>query len=776
MPKTDKTELPLVALRGLVIFPSSLLSFDIKRMQSVEALEESLENDNLVFLTAQIDSTLEEPQETDLYKCGTVTKIVQILKLPGNMLRVICEGVERAVIEDFIQQKPFFKVHINQVEDSAADAIVSDDHLEALMRLAQESFEEYAEMNGRLMPDAIVDILSCSEPGRLADLLGAHSQMKMEDKQRLLEETDGVVRLEEATRLLRHEISILSMQRDILLKVKANVDQNQREYFLREQLKVIQEEIGEKDGVGAEIEAYRERMAKADLPDYVRDKMSKELLRLERMPNAMGEGSVIRDYIDWILDLPWSVKSVDRNNLARAERVLAKDHYGLEKVKERVLEYLAVRQFSARLDAPILCLVGPPGVGKTSIAKSVARALNRQYIRMSLGGVRDEADIRGHRKTYIGAMPGRILHGVKQAGTANPLILLDEIDKMSSDFRGNPGAALLEVLDGEQNNSFRDHYIELPFDLSDTLFICTANTLDTVPDALRDRLEIVTLSSYTQDEKLHIAKGFLIPKQLKKHGLRRNQLRIKEDAILDIILHYTREAGVRQLERYIGELCRKTVKLILMEKQRSATVSSQNITDFLGKRKHRHDKIQDESVSGICKGLAWTAYGGETLSIEVNTMKGSGKIQLTGNMGEVMKESAQAAISYIRSRSGKLEIGQSFYKDTDVHVHIPEGATPKDGPSAGITMATAIISALTEKAVRNDIGMTGEITIRGRVLPIGGLKEKVIAGRNAGLTKILLPFDNESDLDELPVYLKEGIEFVLVRDMDEVLSEVFVMA
>lgn len=768
-------QLPLVALRGLVVFPKSILSFDVGRAKSVEAMEYALQNDTTVFLVAQKDAKQEDPGQMDMYPFGTVTKIRQILKMPGNMVRVLAEGLHRGKINTYLQADPYYKVEITKIQDD--EETDNEGHGEgqeetiAIVRTAHEAFEQYAPLFGKLGPETIMEVLNCEAPGNLADLIGTHVQIPTEEKQSLLEEIDDKNRLLQAIRYLFKEIDVLTIQRDIFVKVKSNIDKNQKEYVLKEQARVIQEELGDKDGVPAEILVYHERMAEKKLPDYAVEKLEKEFKRLERSNPASGESVVIRDYVDWVLDLPWENKSKENTSLKRAQIILDKEHYGLEKVKERVVEFLAVRQNAPKLDAPILCLVGPPGVGKTSIAKSVAKSLNRQYVRMSLGGLRDEAEIRGHRKTYVGAMPGRIIYSMKQGATMNPVILLDEIDKMNSDFRGDPASAMLEVLDGEQNNTFRDHYLEIPYDLSDVLFICTANSLETVPQALRDRLEVISLSSYTEEEKLNIAMKFLLDKQLKKHGLKRGSLRIKEEAILDIIRHYTKEAGVRQLERYIGQLCRKSVKEMLMESNRkSVTIDSQNLEQYLGKHKFRVDKINEASDVGIARGLAWTSVGGDTLSIEVNTMRGTGKFELTGNMGQVMKESAQAAVSYIRSNYKAFNLGKNFYRQTDIHIHIPEGAVPKDGPSAGITMATAMISALSDIPVRNDVGMTGEITIRGRVLPIGGLKEKVLAAKNAGLKKIILPFDNEGDLAELSDYIKEGMEFVLAKEMDEVLQ------
>ena len=616
-----------------------------------------------------------------------------------------------------------------------------------------------------------MEVSECEKPGRMADLIGSNIPLKPEQQQNLLEETNCEERLKKALGLLTYELDVLRMQRGLYEKVKISLDKGQRDYILREQLKAIQNELGDIENMDSDLSYYRSKIASGNYPEFVVEKINQELRRLAHAGNFTAESAVLRDYIERVLELPWKNKTKENNSLQHAEEILEKDHYGLTKVKERIIEFLAVQQNSSDLNAPIICLTGPPGVGKTSIAKSIARALNRKYVRMSLGGVRDESEIRGHRKTYIGAMPGRLIEAMRQAGTLNPLILLDEIDKLSSDFRGNPASALLEVLDGEQNNNFRDHYLELPFDLSDVLFICTANQVEGVPPALMDRLEIIQLFSYTDDEKLHIALDFLIPKQLKKHGLKKSQVRIQNEAIIQIIRLYTREAGVRQLERMIAAICRKAVKIFLTEERKSIGVKPDNLESFLGNKKYRPHTKNEQPEVGVCRGLAWTSVGGDTLSIEVNTMKGSGKFKLTGNIGKVMEESAHAAISYIRAQHEQLSIRKNFYKDTDIHIHIPEGATPKDGPSAGITMATAMVSALTETPISNQIAMTGEITIRGRVLPIGGLKEKILAAKSAGIMKVLLPWENESDLSEINQEVKDGLDLVLVKTMDEVLNQ-----
>lgn len=773
MKKDDKNllQMPLVALRGLNVFPNMILHFDVARPRSIRALEEAMISDQSIFLVAQKEAETEEPEIKDLYTVGTISSIKQILKLPTNTIRVLVEGSKRGKIVSFEQEEPYFLVNVEEYSNEEEDIDVNK---QALLRAGAEVFEEYAKVNNRISADTIRNIISMEKPGEMADAIASNIQLKLEDKQRILSSFDAEERLLMVIKILKSEIEILHVQKDILDKVKKNIDQSQKEYYLREQLKIIQNELGDRDGVQGEINEYRERLKEINPPQEVKEKVEKELQRMLKIPAASAESVVVRNYIDWILDLPWTTETKESHNIKYAKKILEKDHYGLEKVKERILEFLSIREMAPKVNSPIICLVGPPGVGKTSIAHSIAKALNRNYVRISLGGVRDEAEIRGHRRTYVGALPGRIIQGLKQAKSKNPLMLLDEIDKMSSDFRGDPSAALLEVLDAEQNYSFRDHFIELPFDLSKVLFLATANTLDTIPRPLLDRMEVIHLSSYTEEEKFHIAYNHLIDKQLEKHGMTRSQLRISKEAIKDIITYYTKEAGVRKLERCIGELCRKAAKEILEEDKKCVRITESNLEKYLGTKKYRLNKIMEQAEIGIARGLAWTPVGGDTLSIEVNTMKGTGKFELTGQLGDVMKESAKAAISYIRSRAESLGIDTDFYKDMDIHIHIPEGAVPKDGPSAGITMATAMISALTNQPVRNDVGMTGEITLRGRVLPIGGLKEKVLAAKAAGIKKVILPIDNEKDLNELSDSIKENMEFELVKNMEEVLNHAII--
>lgn len=769
--KNNILQMPLVALRGLNVFPNMILHFDVARSKSIKALEEAMISDQSIFLVAQKEVDDEEPEGKDLYKVGSISSIKQILKLPTNTIRVLVEGSKRGKIVSFEQEEPYFLVN---VEEYSYEEDSSDINKQALIRAGAEIFEEYSKINNRLSVDTIRNIITMDKPGEMADAIASNIQLKLEDKQRILSSFDEEERLLMVINILKSEIEVLHVQKDILEKVKKNIDQSQKEYYLREQLKIIQNELGDKDGIQGEINGYKERLNKINPPKEVKEKIEKEFQRMIKIPSTSAESVVVRNYIEWLLDIPWTKETKESHNLKRAKKILEEEHYGLEKVKERILEFLSIREISPKVNSPIICLVGPPGVGKTSIANSIAKALNRNYVRISLGGVRDEAEIRGHRRTYVGALPGRIIQGLKQAKTKNPLMLLDEIDKMSSDFRGDPSSALLEVLDAEQNFSFRDHFIEIPFDLSNVLFLATANTLDTIPRPLLDRMEVIHISSYTEEEKFYIAYNHLIGKQLKRHGMTKLQLRITKEALKDIIIYYTKEAGVRKLERCIGELCRKAAKEIIEEDKKSVRITEANLEKYLGMKKYRLNKIIEESEIGIARGLAWTPVGGDTLSIEVNTMKGNGKFELTGQLGDVMKESAKAAISYIRSKADELGIDSDFYKDIDIHIHIPEGAVPKDGPSAGITMATAMISALINKPVCNNVGMTGEITLRGRVLPIGGLKEKILAAKAAGITKVILPIDNEKDINELSDSIKENMEFVLVKYMEEVINHAII--
>lgn len=774
--KTDNIiQIPLVALRGLTVFPKMILHFDVARQKSIKALEESMVKGEPIFLVAQKEAEIEEPDIEDLYTVGTISHIKQIIKLPNNAIRVLVEGHERGRIISFKQKDPFFLVYVEKDNKTRKMNTDSDNlNVKALLRLAAETLEDYARINNRISPDTLNSIISMEKPGEMADAIISNIHLKLEIKQQVLSEFDEENRLMMAIEILKSEIEIMEVQKEILEKVKKKIDKSQREYYLREQLKIIQNELGDKDGIQAEVDEYRAKLERLSPPQEVRERIEKELDKMIKMPSSSAESAVVRNYIQWLLDLPWTQETRESISIDKAEKILEKDHYGLEQVKERILEYLSIRALSPEADSPIICLVGPPGVGKTSIAHSIAKALNRKYVRISLGGVRDEAEIRGHRRTYVGALPGKIIQAMKNAKSKNPLMLLDEIDKMSSDFRGDPASALLEVLDSEQNSAFVDHYIDMPFDLSKVLFLTTANTLDTIPKPLLDRMEVIRISGYTTEEKFHIANNHLMDKQLKKNGLKKSQIRIDKKAIESIIIYYTKEAGVRQLERMIGQLCRKVAKEIIKENKKMVRITESNLEKYLGKKKYRLNKIIEEAEVGIARGLAWTPAGGDTLSIEVNTMKGTGKFELTGQLGEVMKESAKAAISYIRSKAEDFGIDADFYKTNDIHIHVPEGAVPKDGPSAGITMATAMISALTNMPVNNYVAMTGEITLRGRVLPVGGLKEKILAAKAAGIKKVLIPAENEVDLQEIPDSVKNNLEIVPVKTMNEVLMHALI--
>jgi len=767
-----KRTLPLLPLRGLTVFPYMILTFDVGREKSVRALDEAMVNNQMIFLAAQKDAKNDSPDVDDIYNVGTISRVKQLLRLPGNTIRVLVEGISRAEVKNYVQTEPYFIAEV-------AEKVVPGDktrkvEYEALKRKVLSTFDEYAKLNGKISPETVSSISAIDEIGQLSDIIASNMQIKVDQKQEILSEFHPEKRMEKLLEMLLSEIEILEVEKDISVRVRKQIDKMQREYYLREQIKAIQTELGDKDGIAGEVEEYRKKLEAAELPEEVHRKVLKELDRLQKMQSGSAEGSVIRTYLDWIFDLPWSRKTDGMIDLKKAEQILEEDHYGLEKVKVRILEYLAVLKLTNHLKGPILCLVGPPGVGKTSIAKSIARALNRNYVRMSLGGVRDEAEIRGHRRTYIGAMPGRIINALKQAGSSNPLILLDEIDKMSSDFRGDPASAMLEVLDSEQNFAFRDHYLELPVDLSDVLFLTTANTLDTIPRPLLDRMEVISISGYTEEEKVQIAQRYLLGKQMKAHGLQKRNLKIGEETIRSIINHYTREAGVRNLEREIAGICRKAARALVAENKKSVSITPSNIEKYLGTKKFRYDKANEKDEVGIATGLAWTPAGGDTLAVEVTLMDGSGKLELTGQLGDVMKESAKAAVSFIRSRTELLGIDKDFHSKYDIHIHVPEGAIPKDGPSAGITLATAMVSALTGRAVRRNVAMTGEITLRGRVLPIGGLKEKVLAAHRAGIDTVIVPVENRKDIDEIPDNVKSRIKFILAADMDTVLCNALV--
>lgn len=763
-------EMPTIALRGLTVFPSVVMHFDIGREKSIKALERAMVLDQHVFLVTQKNENTELPTREDLFDIGTVVRIKQMLKLPGDSVRVLVEGKHRAVLEEMVQEIPYFQCRIRILDDQGPSEISAE--TEALMRTVLNNFEEYLDYTEKNSRDVMSTILSIEEPGRMADLIASHIHIKAEDKQKVLDAIEYNERLEELNKILLKEIEILTIEEDINKRVKSQINKNQKEYYLREQMKAIQEELGVSEDVDDEIDAWRKKIKKLKLHGKIADKLEKEINRFSKMQPSSAEGNVTRTYIETILDLPWNKSSKTKFDLNAAQKILDEDHFGLEKVKERVLEYLAVVELSGGIKGPILCLVGPPGVGKTSIARSVARSINREFVRMSLGGVRDEAEIRGHRRTYIGAIPGRIISCMKDAGTNNPVFLFDEVDKIGADFKGDPASALLEVLDPEQNKEFVDHYLEVPFDLSKVMFITTANTTDTIPRPLLDRMEVINVSGYTEEEKVKIAEKYLVPKKVKEHGLKEENIKISELAIRDLINYYTRESGVRNLEREIANLCRKVALKTVTKKKANYRITPKTLEEYLGKKRFRYDIIEGKEEVGVTTGLAWTIVGGDTLFIEIAVIPGSGKLVLTGQLGDVMQESAKAAVSYIRSVSEKLGIEENFYKEKDLHIHIPEGATPKDGPSAGVTMCTAIISSLTGRPARKDIAMTGEITLRGKVLPVGGIREKVLAAHRAGIKKVLLPMENEKDIEEIPINVRRKMEFVLIENVDEAIKHV----
>lgn len=765
--------IPLLPLRGIVVFPHMILHFDVGRTKSIKALEEAMMNNQMIFLSAQKDPAQDEPGTNDIYTVGTISKIKQLLRLPGDTIRVLVEGLERGKITEYVSEEPFYKVKVREHPNSKHH--VKDSETEALVRQVVSYFEQYAKLSNRVSPDVTFTLTTLDDYARLSDVIAANLVIKLEEKQSILNELSPKRRMEKLLKILVNEIEILEVEKNINTKVRQQIDKSQREYYLREQLKAIQNELGEGgQQQDEEAEEYREKIKKLGLPKEDEDKVLKEVDRLSKMHPSSAESAVIRTYLDWIVDLPWNTKTEENLNLSNAEKILNEDHYGLTKVKERILEYLAIRQLKNSLHGPIICLAGPPGVGKTSIVRSIARALNRKYVRMSLGGVRDEAEIRGHRRTYVGAMPGRIIKAIRQAGSKNPLILLDEIDKMSNDFRGDPAAALLEVLDAEQNREFVDHYIDMPFDLSDVMFITTANYKEAIPRPLLDRMEVIDISGYVEEEKVEIAKRHLIPKQIEKHGLKPADIRFDESAIRDIINYYTREAGVRNLERQIATVCRKVAKMIVAGQKKSVRITSKNLDKYLGRRLFLYDKANEKDEIGIARGLAWTPVGGDTLCIEVNLMPGDGALELTGQLGDVMKESAKIARSYVRSIAEMIGIEKDFHKKYDMHIHVPEGAVPKDGPSAGITLATAMISALTNIPVKRNVAMTGEITLRGRVLAIGGLKEKVLAAHRAGIDTVLFPKDNEKDVEDIPENVVKKLKLIPVSSMDEVMKNALV--
>lgn len=764
-------EIAVIPLRGLTIFPYMVIHFDVGREKSVKALEDSMLKNQKIFLTAQKNIETDDPTIDEIYEIGTLCKVKQMLKLPGDTIRVLVEGISRAKINEVLQEEPYIKVTIEEYSDQDFEM---DRESEALKRSVLQTFEQYVDLNTKITPDILLTVRSIENCGRLADVIASNITLKMEQKQTLIEALSPKLRLEVLYKYMLTEIEIIEVEKKINEKVKSQISKMQKEYYLKEQIKAIREELGEDHSRDQEIEELNEKIRKLKIPKDVKEKMTGEVKRLALLASNSAESNVIRTYVNHLLDLPWNKQTKDSLNLSKSRNILDEDHFGLKEVKERVLEYLAVKQLTKSMKGPIICLVGPPGVGKTSIAKSIARSLNRKFIRMSLGGVRDEAEIRGHRRTYIGAIPGRIMNAIKDVGYKNPVLLFDEIDKLSSDFRGDPASALLEVLDPEQNKEFTDHYLEVPFDLSKVMFITTANSLSTIPRPLLDRMEIIEVSGYTEGEKLEIAKRYLVDKQQAIHGIKSDQFALPDESIKKIITSYTRESGVRELERKIAKLMRKLAIEIVENKKSYIDVTPEEVKTYLDVPIYRFDEIEEKNQVGVVMGLAWTSVGGVTLNIEVVKLSGKGKLVLTGQMGDVMKESAQAGMSYIRSIANQYNISEDFHENSDIHVHIPEGATPKDGPSAGITMATAIISALAGIPVRHDIAMTGEITLRGRVLPIGGLKEKSLAAERAGVKTILFPFDNIKDLSEIPESVKENVEMIPVKTMEEVLKHALV--
>lgn len=765
-------KMPAVALRGMVILPGMVAHFDVSRAKSIKAVEEAMMDEQKIFLVAQKDVEQENPDIEDLFKIGIIAEVKQVIKLQNNIVRILVEGKERAELSAFLENPDYLLAEIIRFDEEVDDGL-PEEAKEAMLRSIQETFGKYVVVNPKMGKELQRQLSEITDLEKLMNQLANSLPVHFGEKQKILDAVSMTERYEVLMALLLKEIEITAIKNDFQAKVKAHVDKNQKEYLLREQMKVIREELGE-DNTESDADHFMESLGRIKADKEVKEKIKKEIDRFKNISSSSSESAVARGYIETLLELPWNKTSRDNKDLKNAEQILNADHYGLEKVKERMLEFLAVRNLTSKGESPIICLVGPPGTGKTSIARSVAKALDKKYVRISLGGVRDEAEIRGHRRTYVGAMPGRIVNGLRSAGVKNPLMLLDEIDKMSSDYKGDTASALLEVLDAEQNKKFRDHYVEIPIDLSEVLFIATANSVQDIPRPLLDRMELIEVTSYTENEKLHIAKEHLLAKQMERNGIRPEQLAITDKAMAKIISGYTREAGVRNLERKLGEICRKAARPLYEGEKEKIKVTEQNLEKFLGKEKYSFDKKNDTDEVGIVRGLAWTSVGGDTLEIEVNIMPGKGEFQLTGQLGDVMKESAQAGISYIRSVSEEYHIPKKFFQENDIHIHIPEGAVPKDGPSAGITMATAMLSAITKTPVRADVAMTGEITLRGRVLPIGGLKEKTLAAKNAGIKTICVPKKNEKDIDEISPEIKKGLEIVFVEQMKDVLDVAFV--
>ena len=756
----DRILMPCIPLRGLSIFPRTILHFDIGREKSIKALESAMNGDKLLFVTSQKDENILIPTPDDYYQVGTVVKVKQMLKIQGDAVRVLVDGQYRATLEEIVTEEPFIQAAVEEAEIIPADN--TELEVQAMMRSVLCAFDEYIELNPAVKEEVYDLINSIEEPDIFADTIAMQMDIKISAKQEILEAFDVKERLEILNRIILEENQILRLEKDISEKVQESVKQNQKEYILREQMKAIQDELGYGEEAAGEAARWTEELEKLELDEKITEKVKREINKFTKMAPNSADAAVIRNYVETVIGLPWHNSSKTNSDLKRAEKILNEDHYGLEKVKERILEYLAVVHLSKAIKGPIICLVGPPGVGKTSIARSIARATGREFVRMSLGGVRDEAEIRGHRRTYIGAIPGRIITSIKDAGTNNPVFLFDEVDKIGADFKGDPASAVLEVLDPEQNKDFTDHFLDLPFDLSKVMFITTANSVETIPRPLLDRMEVIEVSGYTEEEKVKIAQQYLIPKQVKAHGLKPKNFSITEKALRDLINYYTRESGVRNLEREIGSLCRKVARKIVTKKGTGFRISPASLEKYLGKKKYRYDIVEGESEIGVVTGMAWTQVGGDTLFIETALVPGSGKIQLTGQLGDVMQESAKAAITYIRSIAADYNIEEEFYKKYDLHVHVPEGAVPKDGPSAGVTMFTSVMSALTDTPVRKDVAMTGEITLRGKVLPVGGIKEKVLAAHRAGIKTILLPRENEADIDDIPQAVRKQLEFILL--------------
>lgn len=768
-----KEELPLIPLRNMVVFPQMIVPLFIGRNKSVKALEDTLAKEKLIVFSSQKNEDVEAPSPKDLCTIGTLAEIVQMLSLPDGTTKILVEGVARVKIEKFTKESPYFKVLVSRIAEPENLTVEA----EALIRNVIKLFEKYVKLNKRIPPETLMSIINVDEPGRLADLIASYLTLKAEEKQSILEALVIEKRLKKLSEVIEKEIEILEVEKKLQGKVRKQIEKVQKEYYLKEKLRAIQEELGEEidEEAGPEIGEYKKKIAAAKLPPEIKEKAVKELERLSKMPSMVAEATVIRTYLDWLIELPWKKKSKSRIDITEVENILNEDHYGLKKVKERILEYFAVLKLTGKMGGSILCLVGPPGVGKTSIASSIARSMGRKFIRVSLGGIRDEAEIRGHRRTYVGALPGRIIQNIHKVGVQNPVFLLDEVDKMGSDFRGDPASALLEVLDPAQNKAFSDHYMEVPFDLSDVFFITTANTMDPIPRALRDRMEIIEMSGYTEEEKLHIAKDFLLSRELTKHGLKKEQIEFEDAALTDIIRLYTREAGVRNLERSIATVLRKiATQFVRSEEKKKITVNPQMINDFLGAPTYHYGIAETEDQVGTATGLVWTEVGGDTTPIEVTVMKGRGTLTLTGQLGDVMQESAKAAMTYVRSRADVIGIDENFYRKFDIHIHVPEGAVPKDGPSAGVTLATALASALCGIAVRRDVAMTGEITLRGKVLPIGGLKEKLLAARRAGILTVIIPDENRKDLEEIKKELPEDMQFIFAKEADDVLKAALV--